>query len=447
MFLLIKKLTFLVGLTLCVIVNGYTQIVTSTKNGIWTDPSLWDGGQVPTLANATEIVINHDVTIGDGSIISIRNVIVNGTLTVGAGAVVDLIPDALIEKWDLQIFGTLTLQDGAVLNGTSMANTSFESGARYLHLQGPLGFIPYATWNSNSTFEIAGFKTQGYINIAHSDSWKQNFGHVIYNCTQQTTAFVDLNGYLRNIAGNFIVQTTNNQVLRLSTTQNPTISIGGDFIIEGLSKVWFSTNPSNAMVNVQGNFRYRSTSSGISYLTTKGVVTVNVQGEMEMNSPGRFHMASTSPDSTGTRLSTLSLRGDFTVTAGTIVGPPSPGKGKINFVGSGMQNVTTPSSLGTFQGTIDYLIESSSTLNMKNSVISNTAGTLLVKGKLQLGSPAPGGAIQLTNGGNVQVQGVRTFEPGCTIEYNGLAEQWIGSGHPSSPGVHLICSNPSVLPC
>ena len=115
--------------------------------------------------------------------------------------VVDLIPDALIEKWDLQIFGTLTMQDGAVLNGTSIANTSFESGARYVHLQGPLGFIPYATWNSNSTFEIAGFKTQGYINIAHSDSWKQNFGHVIYNCTQQTTAFVDLNGYLRNIAG------------------------------------------------------------------------------------------------------------------------------------------------------------------------------------------------------------------------------------------------------
>ena len=154
-------------------------------------------------------------------------------------------------------------------------------------------------------------------------------------------------------------------------------------------------------------------------------------------------MASTSPDSTGTRLSTLSLRGDFTVTAGTIVGPPSPGKGKINFVGSGVQNVTTPSSVGTFQGTLDYLVESSSTVNMKNSVISNSAGTLMVKGKLQLGSSAPGGAIQLTNGGNIQVQGARTFEPGCTIEYNGLAEQWIGSGHPSSQGVHLICSNPA----
>ena len=203
MFSIIRKLNFLVGLTLCVIVNGFTQTVTSTKNGIWTDPSLWDGGQVPTLANATEIVINHDVAVPDGSIISIHNVVLNGMLTLGPGTVVDLIPDGLIEKWDFQIFGRLTMQDGAVLNGTSIANTSFESGARYIHLQGPLGFIPYATWNSNSTFEIAGFRTQGYINIAHSDSWKQNFGHVTYNCTQQTTAFVDLNGYLRNIAWKF----------------------------------------------------------------------------------------------------------------------------------------------------------------------------------------------------------------------------------------------------
>ena len=183
-------------------------------------------------------------------------------------------------------------------------------------------------------------------------------------------------------------------------------------------------------------------SAGISYFTTKGVITVNVNGEMEMNSPGRLHMASTSLDSTGTRFSTLSLRGDFTVTAGAIVGPPSPGKGRINFVGLGVQNVTTPPSVGTFQGTLDYLVESSSTVNMKNSVISNSNGTLTVKGKLQLGSSDPGGAIQLTNGGNIQVQGARTFETGCTIEYNGLAEQWIGSGHPSSQGVHLICSNP-----
>jgi hypothetical protein len=443
MYLLNRKLLFLAGLTLCCAVIGYTQTVTSIRDGLWTDPSVWDAGQVPTLATASETVINHAVIIPTASVITIQNAVVNNSLTLATGSIVDLIPDGLPAKRDLQVVGTLTIQDGAVLNGTSIANTSFESGARYIHLQGPLGYIPYATWNSNSTFEIAGFKTQGYINIAHSDSWKQNFGHVIYNCAQQTTAFVDLNGYLRNIGGNLIVQSTNNQALRLSTTQSPTITIAGDFIIEGPSKIWFSTNPPNAIINVQRDFRYRSSSNGISYLTTKGVITVNVQGEMEMNSPGRFHMASTSLDSTGSRMSTLSLRGDFTVTAGSIVGPPSPGKGKINFVGSAVQNVTTPSSVGTFQGILDYLIENGSTVNMKNSVISNSNGTLTVKGKLQLGSSDPGGAIQFATGGNIQVQGSRTFMTGCTIEYNGLTEQWIGSGHPSSQGVHLICSNPA----
>ena len=442
MYLINKKIGFLAGLSLCFAVIGHTQTVTSIRDGLWTDPSIWDTGQVPTLATASETVINHAVILPTASVLTIQNAVVNNSLTVETGVVVDLVPDAFPAKKDLQVFGTLVLQDGSTFNGTTVSNVSFESGARYVHLQGPLGFIPYATWDANSIFEIAGFKTQGYINIAHSDSWKQNFGHVIYNCTQQTTAFVDLNGYLRNIGGNFIIQSTNNQALRLSTTQNPVINIGGDLIIEGPSKIWFSTNPTNAIVNVQSDFRYRSTSAGISYLTTKGVITLNVNDEMEMNSGGRLHMASTSPDSTGTRLSTLSLRGDFTVTAGTIVGPPSPGKGKINFVGSGVQNVTTPSSVGTFQGTLDYLVETSATVNMKNSVISNSNGTLTVKGKLQLGSSDPGGAIQFTNGGNIQVQGSRTFQTGCTIEYNGMAEQWIGTGHPSLQGVHLICSNP-----
>src|SRR5690606_18698576 len=117
-------------------------------------------------------------------------------------------------------------------------------GSKYVHKQGPLGFIPYATWHEQSTFEIAGFRSQGYINIAHSDSWKQQFGHVIYNCPEQSTAFVDLNGYLRNISGDFIVMSTNGQALRLSTTQGPVINIGGHFIVEGASRIWLSTSPS-----------------------------------------------------------------------------------------------------------------------------------------------------------------------------------------------------------
>src|SRR5687767_8715238 len=146
---IIKKICFLVGLAWCAIINSYSQIVTSTRNGLWTDPSVWDSGQVPTSANATGTIVNHEIAI-PGLTVSIVNVVVNGRLTLNPGAVVTLVPDALTDKADLQVFGVLVLEDGSTLNGTSVSNTAFESGARHIHLQGPLGFIPYATWNPNS---------------------------------------------------------------------------------------------------------------------------------------------------------------------------------------------------------------------------------------------------------------------------------------------------------
>lgn len=441
MYCFIKKVSFLVGLTLCIIISVHSQVVTSTRDGLWTDASLWTGGQVPTLANATETVIDHNVIIPGSNAIAIQNTRINGSLTVASGTTVDLISDAFTDQWDLQVAGILILEDGALLEGTSVANTSFEAGSRYIHLQGPLGFIPYATWNKQSTFEIAGFRAQGYINIAHSDSWKQIFGNVVYNCLEQTTAFVDLNGYLRNISGNFIVQNTNNHALRLSTTQSPVISIGEDFIIEGISKVWFSTNSANAIINIRKDFRYRSSSSGISYLATKGSVIVNVEGEMEVNSPGRIHLASTSADSVGLRQATINLSRHLYINSGLIVAPPSPGKGTIVFQGFETQTVVSSPTGSTFQGNLDFVIEETATVALGNSVLSNQSGTLLVKGKLQVGSSDPGGAIQLGNSGNLHIQQARIFQIGSTVEYNGIDGQFIGNGHPSTLGVNLVCSN------
>src|SRR3989337_1852432 len=106
-----RKVFFLVGLTLCVISNLHSQVVTSTGNGLWTDAATWDGGQIPTSANATEIIINHDVIIPKSTLISIRNTVINGTLTIEPHANVTLESDALTQKFDLQVFGTLILLD------------------------------------------------------------------------------------------------------------------------------------------------------------------------------------------------------------------------------------------------------------------------------------------------------------------------------------------------
>ena len=120
LYLLIRKFVFLAGLTLCCAVSGHTQTVTSIRDGLWTDPSVWDTGQVPTLATASETVINHAVILPTASAVTIRNAVVNNSLTVETGAVVDLVPDALPAKRDLQVFGTLMMQDGCTFNGTSV---------------------------------------------------------------------------------------------------------------------------------------------------------------------------------------------------------------------------------------------------------------------------------------------------------------------------------------
>ncbi len=445
MLTLILKILHPIVLSLFII-SAYSQVITTATNGAWDNPTIWSGGVVPSSANATQIRIDHDVTLPAGYSVSVFGLIINNNLTLITGSTLTILEDAAPAVPDLLVTGTLIAEDGAVLVGTTTANTFFASGSVYIHRQGPLGFVPLATWHNNATFSIAGFKGSGYINIAHSDGWKQNFGNVEYDCPEQTIFVVDLNGYLRNIAGDFVIRNTNNQTLRLSTTQNPNITIGGSLIVEGPSEVWFSTNGSNTRVDIQQDFIYNSSSAGPSYFTTRGVCTVNVSGDMEVDSPGPLRMTSSAADSIGSRQARLNLRGDLSIFSGTIIAPPlGSGKGTVVFEGLGIQSVVASPSGTSFLGNLDYIVEAASTVNLGNSALSNAAGSLRVRGRLQVGSSDPDGAIQLINKGNIHIPGQRIFEAGSTIEYKGLSPQWIGAGFPSGADVSLVCNNPSEL--
>jgi hypothetical protein len=444
MLLIIKKAIFLVGLTLY-ITSAHSQTVTSTRNGVWNDPSIWSGGFVPTSVNATGIVIDHEVELPSMFVVSAYYLIVNGKLTLKGSCQLTILTDTQPLIPDLTTSGTLVKEEGAVLNGTSTTNTAFTAGSVYIHQQGPLGFIPYATWDKSSTFIINGFRDSGYINIAHSDSWKQSFGNVIYDCPLQTIFVVDLNGYLRNITGDFIIKSTNNKTLRLSTTQNPTITIGGSLIVEGPSEVWFSTNGTSPVVSIQKDFKYTSTSAGPSYLTTRGMISVNILGNFEWNSAGPMRMASSSADSLGMRRAVVNISGNFSVSNGVIIAPPSgSGNGRIVFNGNGVQVVTTSSTGSSFLGNLDYIVDPGSIVDLGNSALSNTIGSLQVFGTLRVGSTDSQGAIQLTNKGNIHISGNRRYEPGSTIEYNGSSPQWIGNGQPSATDVNLVITNPTI---
>ncbi|MEJ7646938.1 MAG: T9SS type A sorting domain-containing protein [Chryseolinea sp.] len=439
---LVRKYGLVLALKYCLTLISYSQTVSSISNGDWNDHATWGGGVVPNVKNASTIRIDHEVTLTGPMTIDVPDVIVNGRLTLRSGAVINLNSPS----YQFRVAGTLENHDSTRLTSTSSANLLFDSGSQYIHKQGPLGFIPYATWNPNSTFQISGFTNSGYINIAHGDSWKQNFGRVVFDCPNQSIFVVDLNGYLRNVAGDLVIRNTNGKTLRLSTTQSPIIQIGADLIVEGNSEMWLSTNGAACVVNVARDFIYRSTSTGPSYLTTRGNAQLNIGRHLEVNSSGPLRMASSASDSTGTRQASIRISGNVTLVSGTILAPPAgSGTGRIVFQGTGTQTVTASATGSSFAGNIDYIIEASSKTELGNSVLSSTSGSFTLRGILAAASTDRGGSIQLSKKGNLQIPGPRIYESGSSIEYNADAPQWIGDGHPKSGSVNLVCNNPTTI--
>jgi hypothetical protein len=438
-----RKALFLAGASLCVCLCGFSQVVISAQNGSWSNPASWVGGVVPDWSNCTSVSVDHSLVI-DGDV-SISKVDVSGTLSVLTGGNLTLRQRNgsgslnILPTGNVSVQGTLTGRD-TVAYSTSASNLVFESGSTFRLLGSSRAAIPFASWNVNSTFLIAGFVGSGYIAIAYSNPWKQRFGNVIYDCPLQT-AFVDLNGYLRDIAGGLTVRNTNGQALRLSTTQKSEIHIAGDFIVNGNSELWFNTTADSMRLYVNGNFEYRSQSTGPSYFATRGRCWIEVAGDFIMDSRGPLRFCSGSADSTGIRRTTLRLRNNFTINGGTFIAP-APGRAIVLFDGPAQFVDTKPEH---YNGTFDFHIRPGSIVSLVNGVISNSTGNLFVKGHLKLGSTHPAGALQTGAAGNIQTKGARNYYPGATIEYNGAAQQYVGAGHPSQAGINFIASAPELV--
>jgi hypothetical protein len=438
-----RKALFLAGASLCVSLCGFSQVIISAQNGSWSNPTTWVGGVVPTWSNCTSVSVDHSLVI-DGDV-SISNVNVSGTLSILTGGDLTLRQRngsgsmTISPLGNVSVHGTLTGRD-SVSYVSSASNLRFESGSTFRLLGSSRAAIPFASWNENSTFLIAGFVGSGYIAIAYSNRWKQRFGNVIYDCPLQT-AFVDLNGYLRDIAGDFNVRNTNGQALRLSTTQKSEIHIGGDFIINGNSELWFNTTADSMRLYVNGNFEYRSQSTGPSYFATRGRCWIEVTGDLLMDSRGPLRFCSGSADSTGIRRTTLRLHNNFTINSGTLISP-APGRAIIVFDGPGQLVNTRP---GHYNGTFDFHIRPGATVSFNDGAISNSTGNFFVRGHLKLGSTHPAGALQTGAAGNIQTKGTRNYYPGATIEYSGATTQYVGAGHPFQPGVNFIANAPELV--
>lgn len=325
-----------VGLMCCVKANLYAQTFT-VHAGKWSSPSTWNKGVVPDYTQGT-ITINHAVTIQD-TILTIDEVVVNASLTIEDKALVTIgysgvaSADLIVQTGSVDVFGKL-ICNNQVVTQTNTLNTTFHNESVYEHRYSSVaGEPPIATWHENSTVLITGYITSRSLNTT---GWQQFFGNVTYNCPQQSeSSYVEMLGNLRHIAGNFRVQNTNGGVLRLTRSQGQlrTIDIGGDFIIEGKSEVWISYE-GTTQVNVAGNFEFRSTSGGASYITTSGNSELNIGGNVLINSNAAFRLASS-----GGGTGIFRVAGNVLMTTGRLA-VETPGIGILEFTGIEKQTIS-----------------------------------------------------------------------------------------------------------
>ncbi|HYF67682.1 MAG TPA: hypothetical protein VD884_06080 [Ohtaekwangia sp.] len=415
--------------------KAHGQTFSTARDGDWTDPSTWEGGVVPE-GGATEIIeIYHEIYLPEFAEVTIYQVTIQGELYIASNATLSLLDGSqnndLLVLGSLEVAGTFIQEDGAVLGGTYALNTRFLSGSLYRYRWTSAGILPVINWDSQATLLVERFNTNVSLT---SDSWNQHFGNFIYDCPAQGS-FMDFNGRLTNVQGDLIIRNTNGNILRFARSHAMNLSIGGDFIIEGRSEVWLGESSNNLNVSVWGDFIFRSTSTASSYLTLNGQTTMEVYGNVIIDTSYKLKFTSAS----GEGDAVLAVSGNFSFLQGTI-DAMGDGKATIVFEGENLQ-VYTRSEGTVSKGNFDFEIAADAEVDLGTSLLSNTlSGSVVVYGKLNVGSPNALGALQGGPEGNIDVVGSVVFSDGAVLEYNGSSGQYIGY-HPSGEPMTTVINN------
>jgi hypothetical protein len=137
--------------------------------------------------------------------------------------------------------------------------------------------------------------------------------------------------------------------------------------------------------------------------------------------------------------------GTITIQSGHIITVTAPVTIDQTVINSGGTLVVNDGIVLTLNnGTSNDFVNSGTVRLLGESYIDAGGGTanIIINGTLEVGSLNPTGAILTgTTAGNIRTGGVRTYNSGATVTYNGVAAQFIGSGHPNVSGVNTIINN------
>jgi hypothetical protein len=310
-------------------------------------------------------------------------------------------------------FNSLVVKNGGLFvrshTGTHSSTVTVENGGIYSHnING--GTIPTMTWDVGSTLEITGITST--VPTATG-----TYRNVIWNASGQSE-IITLEGNLNTINGNFVVKNTNASALVLgNTTTNRTMIIGGDLNIEG------------------GTFALKDVTN------SAGNMKIDVNGNY-LQSGGTLQMSRrTASPTTGT--ATMELKGNFTLTSGTITNTNAThGVGEIVFSKSGEQLYAK--YVGTISNIINFTVKNGSALNTGTSIIDGSSGTFTLESGAGLITANTAGITSTSSGatGSIQVTGTRTYNTGANYTYNGTEAQNTGNGLPATVN-NLTFSNTS----
>jgi len=340
----------------------------SNGTGNWGTAGTWQSSHDNTnwatatlapssTANAITVRNGHTVTVAAAVSIDQTTVDTGGQVNVSSGITLTI---ANGTGTDMTVNGTLRNNAGTV---TTTGALAFGSGGLYQHnYTTALGTIPTATWNANSTCEIV-----GYTSASGDLTFGQTFGHITWNCPNQTAA-ISANETLDTVNGNLTVSSTGSGSFVLGNADNIT-SVAGNLVISGGT---FDMSANNDLViNLSGNF---TMSGGTLTETNNNTATINFAG---------------------TAIQTLSITG-------------------------------TP----TISEEINFNINSGATLEFENAstVLSGSVGTFTAASGSSMIIKHAGGIATTGATGCVRTTGTRSFSTGANYTYTGSTAQVTGTG-------------------
>jgi hypothetical protein len=448
----------------------------SKASGDWSNPATWERFNGTSWVNATAapsssdgiieiqgihyITITSNITI-DQLIIDENGMIANttGTITVVNGVGTDVIangywnissPVSFSNSASMIISGYVFCQtNGALsLNGSSTISVNnygvFEkdagtitetaghwiinSGGSYRHNQDG-GNIPFASWTVGSNCEVTGSVFTAPSNL------NQPFFNFSWSCASQPASLL-FNGELQTVNGDFRMTSTGTGSVKLSSTGDAAISVGGNFYQDG-GTVIISGN-GNSTFDVNGNI---TMSDGSLVLTdSEANASVRINGNLAMTG-GVIDMSRYSDNDSDAGIGSIYLKGNLINSGGFLTATsPGNGYGNFHFANTGSQTISASSLFGR---KVNVIVDGGATLDLGAKILSGEGSfTLSADAGLIIGHFNGISLTALT--GNIQMRGNRMFSRGGNYMYKGSASQLSGDGLPALVN-NLTIDNPSGI--